>query len=87
MKKIILIFICIIVSCCFLGCANNSIQFNRESKFSEVINSLQLPSSEPKVKKSSGVVIYRDESQQKQQQTSGSNFGPGDVNFDIKVKF
>ena len=86
MKKIALITLCIIASCCFLGCKNDSIQFKRDSKFSELINGLQLPSSEPKVKKSSGVMIYRDE-QQTKNQSSSSNFGPGDINFDLKMKF
>ena len=86
MKKIILICLCIIGSCCFIGCKNDSIEFNRDPKFNEVLNSLQLPSNEPKVKRSSGVVIYKDETQQKNQ-NSGTNFGPNDINFDIKDKF
>ncbi len=87
MKNLFLIFMCIVACCCLiLGCSNDSIKFQRESKFSEVMKSIQLPSSQPKVKKSSGVVIYRDEQQQKTP-SSNSGFGPSDINFDLKVKF
>ena len=87
MKRFVLVFLCAVVCCCFLGCTNNTIQIDKESKFSEMMNNLQLPSSKPKVKRSAGVVIYKEETEQKPKQNTSANFGPGDINFDMKMKF
>ena len=86
MKNFILIFVCILVSCCFLGCKNDSIKFNRESKVSELMKNMGIDSG-PKVKKSSGIVIYKDEEQKPATNIQNSNFGPHDPNFDMSVRF
>ena len=83
MKKYILIFLCLIVSCCFLGCKNDKIQFNRESKFSDVMNSIQ--SDKPTVRRSSGVVIYKDNSSAAP--SNDQNRPTNDMNFDLPIKF
>ena len=59
MKKIALIFVfSIAVSCLFVGCGGNTIQFNPESKFSNMMKNVQ--NDKPKVYQSSGVAIYKD---------------------------
>ena len=82
MKKIALIFfIGIVVSCLFVGCRNDAIQFKTESRFQDVMKNVQ--SDKPKVYNSSGVAIYKDQS--KTNTTQGSN--ANDMKFDLNIKF
>lgn len=81
--KYFLISTCLISSILFFGCANNSIQFNRESKVSELMNSIKKPEKKGVLKKSSGMIIYKDESSQ---DSSNMRFGPGDINFDMPIR-
>ena len=87
MKKTIFILLCVVLSFCLFGCADNSIKFNRKSSFSEFMQDVQ---GQPKVKKSSGVMIYRDEQKpqgnRSQNTGSGGAFGPSDVNFNMQFK-
>ena len=85
MKKVVLVVLCIIASCCFFGCTNNSIEFKRDSVFSEMMKGIDN-SPEPKVRKSSGVVIYKDNAQQNKSNANTGN-SSNDMNFDLKVKF
>ncbi|MBQ8476195.1 hypothetical protein IJ670_00820 [bacterium] len=86
MKKLALIIVCIIVSCMFLGCKHDAIQFYRESKVSEMMKDLQNNQNHTSVKKSSGIVIYKDESNTPSN-TPSLNFGPRDIEFDMPIKF
>ena len=87
MKKFALVLLCMVVAGFIAGCANNSIQFKRDSKFSEVMQNFQLPDNKPKVKRSSGVVIYKDETQNNNKNSNtNSNFGPRDITFDMPIK-
>ncbi|MBQ8848501.1 MAG: hypothetical protein IJ003_06110 [Candidatus Gastranaerophilales bacterium] len=74
-----------LVSCVLLfGCANNQIQFKRDSKVTELMNSLNINNtSKNQVKKSSGMIIYRDTSSSS---SNSMNFGPRDINFDMSMR-
>ena len=69
----------------FLGCKQDSIKFQRESKFSEMVDGLNKDNPKQTIKKSSGVIILKDENTQKQNFNS-PNFGPGEINFDLPIK-
>ncbi|MBR2069501.1 MAG: hypothetical protein IJ877_07055 [Candidatus Gastranaerophilales bacterium] len=88
MKKIILISLCIIVSCLFVGCQNDAIKVYRESSVSKMMKDLKFAQEDHStVKKSSGVVIYKDETSENRKKNSQSmNFGPRDVDFDMPIK-
>ncbi len=88
-KKIIrflFIFFCVLISCVFFGCKNDGIKFYRESKVQELMHDFQKPSEKKDViKKSSGIIIYKDNSGESSK-SQGINFGPKDLNFDLRIK-
>ena len=79
MKNFILVLLCAILGCLFSGCQNNSISFSRDSQVSEFMKNMQSGPS-PTVKRSSGVVIYKDEGQGKKN-LPAMDFGPRDIGF------
>ncbi len=87
MKKIVVV-LCLMFGFIFIfaGCSQNSIKFERDSKFGEFMNNFQKP-EKPQVKKSSGLVIYSDESKSSNQKQNNSDSGIGDINFDLPMKF
>jgi len=89
MKKIITIIFCISVAFLTLaGCTGGSITFNRDSKVSEFMDSLQTQNRKPVVKKTSGLVIYSDQGSNNSAQTQGnSGMRPDGVSFDLPIKF
>ena len=81
--------ILIVFSVALFGCKHETIKFYRESKVSEVMNKIknQDGSSGSKkgvLKKSSGVIIYKDTSSSGS--SGGINFGPRDINFDMPIR-
>ena len=83
-KKISLILITVAVfSSIFLfGCKVEKIQFNRESAAQSLMNKFSNTSS-TQVRKSSGMIILKDESKD----NFNIRFGPTDLNFDLPSKF
>ena len=83
-KKISLILLSIaLLSSIFLfGCKVEKIQFNRESQAQAFVNKLNNKSN-TQIKKSSGMIILKDESSN----NVNIKFGPSEVNFDLPVKF
>ncbi len=93
MDKKIFIFLfilfCGLMSCVLCGCQNGSIQFYRESKVQKVIKDVLPQQKKDEIIKSSGIVIYRDNTSNKQNSTSGNreiHFGPKDINFDLPIR-
>lgn len=85
MKKnklsLILLVSVILLSMLLLGCSGDKIQFNRESSAQNLINKMKKQNIN--TQNSSGVLILKDENNQ----NSNIHFGPGDLNFDLGVKF
>ena len=87
MKNFVLICLCVIASCFFLGCKNDTIKFQRNSSVSEFMQNIGIE-QKADIKKSSGIVIYKDESKPEQQiNAPTTNFGPRDINFDMPIRF
>ena len=83
--KIAIFILCVCTSFVLIGCKQQTIKFHRESKFSELMNKFGNEENKKKVlKKSSGVIIYKDNSNNT---SGGVNFGPGEINFDLPIKF
>jgi len=84
--KVTFILFCVLISCVLFGCKNESIKFYRESKVQDIIHSFRdQDESKNVVKKSSGIIIYKDNSNDTQRQNN-INFGPKDINFDLPIK-
>ena len=84
--KFSFVIFCVLISCVLFGCKNDKIKFYRESKVQELMHGFQ--DNNPKkdsIQKSSGIIIYRDNSAQNSTNQS-INFGPKDLNFDLKIK-
>lgn len=71
----------VLLSVFLFGCSGDKIQFNRESSAQNLINKMKKQNIN--TQNSSGVLILKDESNQ----NSNIHFGPGDLNFDLGVKF
>ena len=78
-----LILICMVLGAGFLlfGCKHDSIKFYRESAAGNLINKFKTNNTQ--TKKTPGMIILKDESSN----SGGVNFGPGDINFDMPVRF
>lgn len=90
LKSLILLLVFASVFCC--GCSIKNIQkgtikIRHESKIKSIKENYEAQNSKKGiVKKSSGVIIYKDNSTQNFDGLKNVNFGPRDINFDIKVK-
>ena len=90
-KKIficLLILFCGLISIVLCGCKRNSIEFNTQTRVQNILNDV-LPNKKDEVIKSSGIVIYRDNTSEKQNGNVKKNeirFGPRDINFDMPLK-
>lgn len=87
--KIFFVLMCVGFCMLFSACKRETIQFYRESKVQEAIKTLNsiAPMSDS-VKKSSGVIIYKDNSYQNNSINKKSvNFGPKDPDFDARFRF
>ena len=67
-----------------VGCTHEKIKFYRESQASSVLNKINEENNKPSVKKSSGMIIYKDSSSSS---ATPINFGPKDLIFDMPSKF
>ncbi len=90
MKKNIIkfsfIIFCALISCVLFGCKKEGIKFYRESKVQELMHNFQEQGEKKDtVKKSSGIIIYKDNSSESSN-SQGIKFGPKDLNFDLKIK-
>ena len=86
MKNFILILAGLfVISFLFLGCKRDAIRFNRESGFAELMKNVE--DEKPTVRKSSGIVIYKDNEKHEYSAPPTRSVGPDEPNFDIKVKF
>ena len=56
--------------------------FNRESQASKIIQKFSAR-NEQEAKRSSGVIILKDDDDK----TDGIHFGPRDINFDMPIRF
>ena len=84
--RFIFVFFCVLISCVLFGCKSETIKFYRESKVQDVIQNLKEQDNEKDVvKKSSGIIIYKDNSYHNSE-SSGIKFGPRDINFDLRTK-
>ena len=83
--KFSFIVFCVLISCILFGCKKDGIKFYRESKVQELMNDFQNQKEKDTIKKSSGIIIYRENST-KNSGNSSINFGPKDLNFDLRIK-
>ncbi len=83
--KFSFIIFCVLISCVLFGCKKDGIKFYRESKVDEIMHDFKKQEEKDTVKKSSGIIIYKDNSN-KNSGSSGINFGPRDLNFDLRIK-
>lgn len=81
--KFCFLFVCVLIGISLAGCADQDIKFYRESKFQDLMNNLPQTKSKNKTLNSSGVVIYKSESEDSQ---NSINFGPKDIEFDLPIK-
>ena len=79
--SLILIFTAVFSSFFLFGCKVEKIQFYRESQAQNLIDKFQ--NKKPQVKKSSGMIILKDEPND----NFNIRFGPSDINFDLPAKF
>ncbi len=85
----IILFFCVLMVSALCACKQQSIKFYRESKAQEVVNDIKLKENQPKgreVFKSSGVIIYKDNSVNNSSDRKNVNFGPKDIKFDLPDK-
>ncbi len=90
--KIVLniVIVCVVVGLVICGCKKQKIEFHRDSSVQKLLDSVNSATQPQKsyVKKSAGVIIYKDNSYQNNQINKRSiRFGPKDINFDMKVTF
>lgn len=91
-KKIILflfILFCGLMSCVLCGCQKGTIKFYRESGVQRAMKDILPQQKNDEVLKSSGIVIYRDNTSRNQNNTIKNreiHFGPRDINFDLPIK-
>lgn len=89
-KKIFLfILFCGLMCCVLCGCQKTSIQFYRESSVQKVMKDIFPQQKKDEVTKSSGIVIYRDNTNKNKDssiRTKEIQFGPRDINFDLPIK-
>ena len=85
--KFSFIIFCVLISCVLFGCKKEGIKFYRESKVQELMHGFQEQNDKNKdvIKRSSGIIIYKDNSN-KNSNNQSINFGPKDLNFDLKIK-
>ena len=83
--KFSFIVFCVLISCVLFGCKKDGIKFYRESKVDEIMHDFKNQKEKDTVKKSSGIIIYKDNSS-KSSGSSSINFGPRDLNFDLRIK-
>ena len=84
--KFSFVVFCVLISCVLFGCKNDKIKFYRESKVQELLHGFQDDNDKKDlIKKSSGIIIYKDNSS-KNSSNQSINFGPKDLNFDLKIK-
>ena len=92
MKKKIFVFLiilfCGLISCTLCGCQKGSIEFNRESFVQKAMKDMLPQQKKDEVFRSSGIVIYRDNTSKKNNaiKTNDIHFGPRDLNFDLHIK-
>ncbi len=86
-KRFIFIFFCVLITCGLSGCTKQTIEFYRESQASSLFKNSDNEASKDNLKKSSGVIIYKYNTQKKGQNFKTIDFGPKDINFDLPVKF
>ena len=79
--SLILIFTTVFSSFFLFGCKVEKIQFYRESQAQNIID--KISNKKTQIKKSSGMIILKDESDD----SFNMRFGPSDLNFDLPVKF
>lgn len=87
--KIFFVLICVGFCTLFSACKRDTIQFYRESKVQEALKNFNsVVPMKDSVKKSSGVIIYKDNSYQNNTINKKSvNFGPKDPDFDSRFRF
>ena len=88
--KVSFILFCVLIGSCILtACKKETIKFYRESKVQEIMHGFQGTAETKQqkgvVKKSSGIIIYKDTSNNANE-SSSVHFGPRDVNFDLHIK-
>jgi len=88
-KKLgIILTICLLISISliFVGCTNDKIEFNVQSKFQKTMGKFKGTGfgKNFETKTSDGVVIYKDT--RYSDTNSNVNFGPKDINFDLRIK-
>ncbi len=86
--RFIFLFICVLIACGLSACQDKTVQsikFYRESKASSLNNNTR--DQKDVLKKSSGVIIYKDNSQKKGPSLKTIDFGPKDIDFDLPIKF
>ena len=66
------------------GCTQSKISFERDSAFGSFLDNVQQP-AKPQVKRSSGLVIYKDDNRPAPAASSGSS--SDSMNFDLPIKF
>ena len=81
--SIILILLLVSLSLLLLGCKVEKIQFNRESQAQNLLNKISNPSNSTQIRKSSGMIIIKNESNN----NSNTIFGPSDIKFDLPSNF
>ena len=90
-KKILVVLIilfCGLMGCVLSGCQGGSIQFYRESKVQKVMKDVLPQQKKDEVVRSSGIVIYKDNTSNNNYKNGSSEirFGPKDINFDLPIK-
>ncbi len=85
-RDLLLILFCVLLCLALSGCGNKKIEFNRKSSVQQVLDDIHYkPKEKRTIKRSKGIIIYKDNSYDTNSNTI--KFGPGDINFDLKVKF
>lgn len=87
-KKLVLLSALVLAPIVLTGCSGESITIRHNTPATSYAN-IAKDGQKPKsvVKKSSGIIIYKDVSSNSEADSSGKiNFGPKDVNFDLPVK-
>ncbi|MBE7708442.1 MAG: hypothetical protein E7Z88_07030 [Cyanobacteria bacterium SIG27] len=84
-KKVSILFVLVIVfaSLLLFGCKHETIKFYRESAASTLINKFKVDEKNT-TKRPAGMIILKDDNSSNK---NGIQFGPGDINFDMPVRF
>lgn len=87
LKRFIFIFVCVLICSVFCGCQNQDLKIHKETTTETWMkDAKQANQAKGVLKKSSGVIIYKENSANGSSTFGEVKFGPKDINFDLPAR-